>query len=105
MMREVRNRFAHRIKALTFERPDIIEVMGGILRDLSSIPTNRERYLIMFSLVAVQLAIQCREEIRISDLRNIHQDLVVEGVKVILPKEGEKITALLQDIMRRNRSG
>jgi hypothetical protein len=106
MMREVRNRFAHRIKALTFEHPDIIEVMGGIiLKDLSPIPTNREKYLIVFSLVALQLAVQCREDIRISDLRDMHQDMFFEAVRVILPKDAEQLTARLRDIMQRERSG
>jgi mannitol operon repressor len=75
MIREVRNKFAHRIEAITFEHPEILEIYKrypATEAQLKAAP--RDRFMLGFSSISMYLYVLCATEIRIDDLSTVLTD-------------------------------
>jgi hypothetical protein len=74
-VRDVRNKFAHRIEALSFDHPDMAEIIEK--RTLPSakkvLSTNRERFLGTMQGLAAALYGTLAADIRIRSLEETHQ--------------------------------
>jgi hypothetical protein len=67
LIRDVRNRFAHRIEALTFDHPDISQKIETVAM-LNQEDTIRKRFIMLFHVLGVTLSGISRDDIRIKPL-------------------------------------
>jgi DNA-binding MltR family transcriptional regulator len=79
MIRDVRNKFAHRMEALSFDDPKIMELVQRARPQ--SAPTKlstREVFLMCFNAASMLLYVEHAGEIRLKPLGETHQQLFVE---------------------------
>jgi hypothetical protein len=77
LIREVRNKFAHRIEQITFDHPEVVEMMknrGAAFGVNAELP-YRAQYLSLFNLIAMMIYGFLRmSDIRIKPLTETHTD-------------------------------
>ena len=75
MIREVRNKFAHRIEALTFDHPNIAkEITSRPLANMPEGQTVRQQFLGVFGVLAAILYGTAAADIRIRPLEETHAE-------------------------------
>jgi len=78
-IRDVRNKFAHRIEALSFDHPDIQEELKkAASRSPALAIKSREGFLIQFRIIALLLAAETRDDIQIKQLGETHEELFLD---------------------------
>lgn len=97
MVRDVRNKFAHRVEALNFDHPDIVAVMEKANRNKVVISENaRNRFLLLFSFVAALLVVEQDDGIRLQEVSKTHPDIfsaVAEAIQQAAQTRPQKSTA------------
>jgi hypothetical protein len=84
VIRDVRNKFAHRIAALTFDHPDIAKIIDeGIFPKPSANIKKRDAFLGVWRVLAVLLYAENRDDIRIQSLSQTHPKLFNEVARVV----------------------
>lgn len=103
ILRECRNRFAHRIEPLNFDHPSITEVLSKIgeseLRNVAK--TNRDLYEGLFRTIAIILIAECNQDIRIEDLGKTRPDIFIRLVGMLWPEKA----GVLENFLRQMAEG
>jgi Mannitol repressor len=74
-LRKVRNTFAHRIEALTFEHPDVQKAMRTAHSRLAvRLSDLKSDFLLRFAGIGLTLVFSARDDIRIKPLSETHPD-------------------------------
>ena len=96
MLREVRNRFAHRIEALTFDHPIVVDAMQDGLADVPppKFKSNRFAFEMIFAACCMLLLGQSGQNIRINNLGETRPEIFLQLLSVLDPAMAEKISAL-----------
>jgi DNA-binding MltR family transcriptional regulator len=93
-LREVRNRFAHRIEALTFDHPEIQKAMHVAHSRLPvRMSDPKSDFLLRFSVAGLMLIFSARHDIRIKPLSETHAsefDGIISAAKELLSKAASR---------------
>jgi hypothetical protein len=84
MIRDIRNKFAHRIEPLTFSHPDIAQaIISRRLKHSPEGPPTRDEYFGMFALLANMLYGIMAADIRIRPLSETHADHLTKMARIV----------------------
>jgi hypothetical protein len=102
ILRECRNKFAHRIEALTFDHPEITKIMAPLLDEpaFGAMESNRHRYLAVVQLNAMLFVAMGYSDIRIVELGQTRPDIFVELFAWLWPEKAEVFRGLLKEMCR-----
>jgi hypothetical protein len=100
IIRECRNKFAHRIEALDFDHPDIQGIIGVLTAQpfFKAQQTTRERYFSLFRLTSILLMSECNENIRIVQLGQNRPDIFVGLFARIWPERAAELKLILEQL-------
>jgi mannitol operon repressor len=89
-VREVRNSFAHRIEASSFDDPEVVDIIErrliAVVPAAKQIATNRERFLRTFQGLAAVLYALLAADIRVNDSDEIYKELLPQQIFEVLER-------------------
>jgi hypothetical protein len=98
MIREVRNKFAHRIEPLQFDHPDIAkEITSRPLQHMPKGQSVRQQFLSIFASLSAILYGTASADIRIRSLEQTHTALFRAMAQAVIQIEAERKKKSLQD--------
>ncbi len=96
-IRDIRNKFAHRIEPMTFDHEDVIKIIDKSWQETFG-TSRRQRFISAFSIMALLLSAVQFDDIRIQSLGESHPELYVQLVSILSPGSAE----MLKEVLREN---
>lgn len=93
-IREIRNKFAHRIEALVFDHPDIAAVVDRDWSDEFG-NTRRARFINAFRIMGMLLLTPRNADIRVKSVGETHAGLYVGLIEILDPEIAEKAAKVI----------